>query len=224
MIPCDGTVTFYWDSDLQLGTAPMDANCTATIQTSPPAGLAIRLAGAGPFAGSDALLAILGDHRVTATSCTAFACYTDTQTYTIDPPPPPTPKPTAKPTPPADGPSDRQAHPAADAQANQEAEAEADGQPGRDGRPGGRVADARRGRPSAAPTGAVLGAVGTPKPTAAAAGGAVAPPPPGGAGGVVVAGVVEARGWVATVPCPRWPPPCRAPRRSRPTSACSART
>ena len=42
-------------------------------------------------ADAPALLAILGDHRVTATSCTAFACYSDTKTYTIDAPPPPTP-------------------------------------------------------------------------------------------------------------------------------------
>lgn len=185
VIPCDGTVTFYWDSELQLGTAPMDANCTATIQTSPPAGLAIQLVGAGPLAGSDALLAILGDHRVTATSCTAFACYSDTKTYTIDAPPPPTPKPTAKPTPrPTARPTARPTQqptpkPTRKPKPTASAAATVD--------PAAASPSPVAAGPSAAPSGGVLGAVGTPKPTAAAAGGVVSPPgagsPPSGTGG-----------------------------------------
>jgi hypothetical protein len=180
VIPCDGTVSFYWDVELLLGTAPMDASCTATIQTSPPTGLAIRLAGADPLAGSHPLMASLGNHQVIAQSCTAFACYTDTQTYTIDPPPPPTPKPTPKPTPrPTAGPT---------ARPTQRPTPQPTTKPKPTPSPVATAAAAAvspspiPAAPSASPSGAVLGAVGTPKPTAAAAGGgAVAPP--GGAGG-----------------------------------------
>ncbi|MGZ8501391.1 MAG: FGLLP motif-containing membrane protein [Candidatus Limnocylindrales bacterium] len=178
IIPCDGAVTFYWDGELPLGTAPLDASCTATIQTSPPAGLAIRLAGADPLAGSDPLLAVLGDHRVTAQSCTSFACYSDTQTYTIDSPPPPTPKPTPKPAP---RPTARPT-----ARPTQQPTPKPIKKPKPTAGPIATVDPASlspspvAAGPSAAPSGGVLGAVGTPKPTVAAAGGAL--PPPAGAG------------------------------------------
>jgi hypothetical protein len=179
VIPCAGTVTFYWDDELALGSAPMDASCTATIQTSPPAGLAIRLAGSNPLVGSGPLLASLGDHRVTGSSCTGFAGYSDTQTYTVDPPPPPTPKPTPKPAPrPTPRPTARPTLQPAPKPINNPPPVVG---------PIATVAPATPSptpvpaAPTASPSGAVLGAVGTPRPTATAAPAAL--PPPGGAGG-----------------------------------------
>ncbi|MEA2535796.1 MAG: hypothetical protein QOF11_30 [Chloroflexota bacterium] len=196
VIPCDGTVSFYWDGELPLGSAPMGADCTAAIQTTPPGGLAIMVVGANPPGGSGAVPAFPGDHQVSAQSCTAFACYFDSQTYTIDPPPPPTPRPTPKPAPrPTPRPTARptlQPGPTPTAS------------PAATPAPMAVSPTPVPAAPSPSPSGAVLGAVGSPKPTATAAA-APLPPPSGapGGGGAGLGGDGSLPALAAAVPGPQ---------------------
>ena len=167
--PCAGmTVRFTWDGAL-FANATLGASCTVSISKRPPARAAVGRH------------VILG--QIVPGACAAAPCEPASAVFVVDPTPKPTPKPTPRPTPrPTPKPTPRPTKKPTPTPTPTIEPAAAAASPSAlvAGPPGGA---------SPTPTGAVLGAVGTPNPSAAAGpagggggAGSVAPPGPGSGG------------------------------------------